>query len=998
MDSFIEINKDHIRVREATKKGYAIAKVGDSINLEQPNSKTRRGRVGKQIANTLTCSCNQGVVVMSEPKLIGGIGERNFGKQYRQGNRVYDGDEIAMCLMAQPLGNAGGYSYLYSINNDNGGIKMWKNNLKKYSFDMEELRVADFFSGIGALHKSLKMLGVPVKITNISEIDPDAIISYAGIHIENFKDLEFEYPTDKEMRDFLMGRNIGYSYDKGKSSIPRMKADKLKLVYKASILLNNLGDIAKINYSDIEDFDLMNFSFSCFLPGTLVLTRDGYKNIEDVTENDYVLTHTNTYKKVVKPMNNYVLGNIYKIKSMCATDTYVTEEHPFYVRKRHKINTRKNGIPVRGRVFDKPEWVKSKDLTKDYYVGVAINNECEFPEWDGIEVNTTWSKYGNNKKKINELNKYFNKEDFWWIVGRYIGDGWVSNNIDHKGTDIYNLYICCAKNELNEITDVLDRLNRLGGGDFKYKYYEQKATYQIRIANVEFAKFLQQFGKYAKNKELTKSILDLPKRELKSFLDGYMSSDGCFTQGNFKASSISNKLTYGIAQCEAKVYGRPYSIYLSKRKKQTIIEGRLVNQNDAYEVKWKENKGKQDKAFFEDGYIWCPINNIEKAEYQGLVYNMEVEEDNSYTANGMIVHNCTDLSVSGKQKGMTNEDGTPTRSGLYVYGIKAIMEKRPKYIMIENVKGLIQKKFIDDFYSIVNELEEIGYNCYYPTKIDSKGNKTPTCLNAKDFGIAQNRERIYVICIRKDVDDNTFEFPIGGDTGVRLKDLLEDKVDEKYYLSEKVQERFKLSGIKDVDHNEINNVGSSAPEFRTIGQRDITYGTNGIMSTLVATDYKQPKQILEINGVIQVGNIVDTGNWDNPQRGRIYSVEGTSPTLNTVGGGGLEPKIVVKKEDKVICEQRTDEGLRFFKDNVCGTLRTIDACGDKRIIENGQVTRIRKLTPKECWRLMGFDDEDFDNAQSLGVSDSQLYKQAGNSIVVNVLYYIFKNLFNKYIN
>ena len=120
--NFIEITKKYVKIKEATKQGYAIATDGDSINLEQPNSKTRRGRVGHQIAQTLTCSCNQGVILYmnkNKPILVGGIREINFGKQYRQGNRVYNSDNIAMCLTANPLGNTGGYSYLYSINKNN---------------------------------------------------------------------------------------------------------------------------------------------------------------------------------------------------------------------------------------------------------------------------------------------------------------------------------------------------------------------------------------------------------------------------------------------------------------------------------------------------------------------------------------------------------------------------------------------------------------------------------------------------------------------------------------------------------------------------------------------------------------------------------------------------------------------------------------------------------------------------------------------------------------
>lgn len=545
MDNFIEIYTDHIKVREATKQGYAIAIGGDSINLEQPNSKTRRGRVGHGIANTLTCSCNQGVVIeMSKPKLVGGIGEINFGKQFRQGNRVYDSEEIAMCLMAQPVGNTGGFSYLYQIKEKEEKC-MWKNNLEKFNFNMAKIRVFDVFAGIGALHKSLNILGIPTKITNISEIDCDAIISYAGVHIKNFKDLEFEYPSVEEMRDFLINKNIGYSYEKNKSSIPRMKIDKLKLVYKASILLNNLGDISKINYKEIEDFDLMNFSFSC-----------------------------------------------------------------------------------------------------------------------------------------------------------------------------------------------------------------------------------------------------------------------------------------------------------------------------------------------------------------------------------------TDLSNAGKQKGMRNEDGTPTRSGLYVYGIKAIREKKPKYIMIENVKGLIQKKFLDDFYSIIDELDKIGYNCYYPTKEDKKGNKSPCCLNAKDFGIPQNRERIYVICIRKDVDSGSFEFPVGRDFGIRLKDLLEDKVDDKYYINK-------------------------TKDFFIKNSFDMEAKGNGFRF--------------------------------EPHIDENASI---SKTITTRAGGRMDDNFIMNNSI-----HSNKDKFKFDSKNEQLQKGNIDI----------KDLKIRKLTPLECWRLMGFDDEDFNKAQELGISDSQLYKQAGNSIVVNVLYYIFKNLFKEYI-
>ena len=252
--------------------------------------------------------------------------------------------------------------------------------------------------------------------------------------------------------------------------------------------------------------------------------------------------------------------------------------------------------------------------------------------------------------------------------------------------------------------------------------------------------------------------------------------------------------------------------------------------------------------------------------------------------------------------------------------------------------------------------------------------------------IPQNRERIFVIAIRKDIDTKTFEFPVGRDYGVRLKDVLEDQVDEKYYLSPEIQ-------------NKISNWKAYQRPFENV------LGENSTSPTITARGAGEYH-----SGMVLVGE-------------------------------GLKDKTNLEN-DKIICEQRSDEGLRFFKDNICGTLRTIDACGDKRVIENGAIRgrynengkieqqvelrndgvtntlttvekdnvivknisfnnkseiRIRKLTPLECWRLMGFRDEAFYKAQELGISDSQLYKQAGNSIVVNCLYYIFKNLFKEYI-
>lgn len=323
---------------------------------------------------------------------------------------------------------------------------------------------------------------------------------------------------------------------------------------------------------------------------------------------------------------------------------------------------------------------------------------------------------------------------------------------------------------------------------------------------------------------------------------------------------------------------------------------------------------------------------------------------------------CQDISVAGKTKGIVKGE---TRSGLLYECEKIIEHCKPKYLLMENVKNLVGKKFKADFDKWLAYLEALGYKNYWKV------------LNAKNYGIPQNRERVFCISILG--EHELYEFPSPIPLTTRVKDLLEDKVEEKYYLSEKVQERFRQQYADDGTRNVI---GTTAPEFRSIGQRDLVYGQNAeSIGSLVATDYKQPKQIIEPQ-LEMVGMLDIKGNECIR---RVYSEEGLCPSLTTMQGGNRQPKIV--------CEQRCDEGLRFFKNNVCGTIRTINSGGDKRVIEVNNDFKIRKLTPRECFRLMGLSDSDIDKIQATGLSNSQQYKMAGNSIVVQVLEGIFKNLF-----
>ena len=704
-----------------------------------------------------------------------------------------------------------------------------------------------------------------------------------------------------------------------------------------------MGDIREIKVEDIPEHDLFTYSFPCFVAGTKILTDKGYKNIEDIQTGDEVLTHTNSYQKVVKPMINKA-NHLYKVDTMCSDTLYTTEEHPFYIRKKYREwNNEKR---VYDRKFKEPQWIKAKDLNKDCYVGIAINQESKLPNWEGLVFH--WND-GRKDRYSNILKDKFNMPEFWWIIGRYLGDGWIRQ----QG----GIIICCAYGEENEIIPKLNILN------FNYSLSNERTVIKIHIPFKELGEYVRQFGTGAENKHLTNDILDLPIDLLISFIEGYLSADGCYTQGLYKIASISNELIYGIGQCIAKAYQRPFSIYHTKRNPTHIIEGGIVNQKDTYQITWKTENNKQDKAFYDGEYIWCPINNIEKIDYNGLVYNMEVANDNSYTVNNIIVHNCQDLSVAGKQAGL----GKGTRSGLLYECEKIIEYCRPKYLLLENVKNLVSKRFKPQFDEWLSYLESLGYMNYWRV------------LNATDYGVPQNRERVFVISILG--EHKPYEFPNPIPLDRCIKDILEDETDGKYYLPEEIQKRFVHFPNDRLNNDNIEVLGTTTPnpydkEGKLIYDKCTSawvYNTDKCMGTLSARDYKQPKQIA-----------IPQATKKEPE---ILVDSSIKPSVRK---NFEREKYDIANSSKGIYQCKCESG---WQDNKVGIkyAPTVRANNPSTCVYSDY--RIRKLTPRECFRLMGMRDDDIDKIQNAGISNTQQYKMAGNSICIPVLEYIFKQLF-----
>ena len=527
----------------------------------------------------------------------------------------------------------------------------------------------------------------------------------------------------------------------------------------------NYGDISQIDWAQVPDFDLFTYSAPCFIAGTLIHTEEGYKPIEKIKVGDKVLSHNNEYCMVEK-IGHKPSQDIYRVVGSMFDEIVCTGEHPFYTREMYRYGHK------RERRFREPQWTAAKDLSRNTYLGYAINTKSELPQWAG-SIDNRWGHH----RQVNKLQPLLSKQEFWYIMGRYVGDGW--KKIGQTGNGII---ICCSNRNEDSL---ISAFNELGWKAYKST---ERTVYKYTVYSNELCSFVDRYGYLAHGKRIDSETMNLPIEMLKSFIDGVMDSDGCFTNNEYKISSVSRELVYGLQQCIAKVYHRSVRMYKCRRPNKTIIEGREVNQRDTYTIVWHEHR-KQDKAFYEDGYIWFPFQKIEKLDESNLVYNIQVADSHSYTANGAIVHNCQDWSVAGLQRG--GKEGSGTRSSLLWECRKAVIAKRPKYLLLENVKALVSKKFIPYFKKWCDELNEYGYYNYWKV------------MNAKDYGVPQNRERVFLVSIRKDVDSGDFLFPEEFELTTFLKDVLEENVDDKYYLSEKSIEGF----ISHNDNHESKGTG-----------------------------------------------------------------------------------------------------------------------------------------------------------------------------------------------
>lgn len=798
-----------------------------------------------------------------------------------------------------------------------------------------------------------------------------------------------------------------------------------------------------------QSLDLYVTSPPCFVGSTLVNTKDGFKQIMNLKIGDQVLTHKNRYRSVVdfgSKMSPTVV-----LKAQGIIDTETTSNHRYYVRKRYRQFD--NSIRAYVRKFTNPEWVEAKDLTKDHFIGINIPNI--------------------------EDNPYSITKDVAYVLGRYVADGWLRIRNNENGQSQGNsVTIAIGKDKVEEIGQKIRLKHTISD--------EIRGTRKLHIYSNKLVDLILklELGRGAENKRIPQSIINLPKSILQEFVSGYMDGDGHQQKDFFRATSVSKELLMGFQLCVAKLYRSNSNIKYVKTPETTIIEGRTVNQKDYYVLEFRTEMRKQSNAVIIDDVIWYPIRSVEQTNKEQMVYDITVQEDHSFTANQAIVHNCQAFSLAGKRLGKEDKRGI-----LFFNSHEFIQTNKPRFFIFENVKGLLSDDSGKTFQEWVNMLGGKSVNgvpILFPYEDSVPYHLYWKVINAKHHNVPQNRERVFIIGIRDD-QDNKFSWPIEEPLKLRLKDVLETEVFEKYFLNEKQVENMQASDfnqererIQDGDYSgtllsrdykspKCVRVKSNLEKyylsqkmidgFMKHNEHHEEKGTGFIFSPKeeddIANCLRANASICATDNTLKVDsseNNYKIIGYTRDEKGKVIkrTLKDEAGTIHCSSGKGVNTDQFVLVSREVRTEEskkkRKETGtndfrgkeIEFREQDVSNTITTSltndhllkikPEFNDKRLnetldkhelpegkpmiidtynksiheecptlkkhhAENGDRKlwdgyKIRRLTPRECFRLMNFP-ETFDFSC---VSDSQAYKQAGNSIVVRVLEKILDKL------
>ena len=342
----------------------------------------------------------------------------------------------------------------------------------------------------------------------------------------------------------------------------------------------------------------------CFVGDTLVLTSEGYKPIRDVCVGDEVLTHKGRWRRVREVMSKTTTC-LTRLKSTNGLETYTTPEHPYYARYREPYRT---GFRTKAERDRLPEFVPADNLTTRHFTGSVL------PPIHPVEI----------------------CDDDLWLMGRYVADGHMRESRRAAGK-YEEMVISIGPEKLSAFKERVTR---------KASYSEAKTAVRATFYGHDTIAIFAQFGRGAANKALPGWVLSLPVEQARIFLDGYLSGDGYAREKSISASTVSTKLALGVALLMQRVFKKCPALRTSAPRPLVTIEGREVETLPLHHVEVTRSD-KRLRNYVADDYAWGHVREVATVTRGALVFNLSVEEDETYTANGLVVHNCTRLCNSG---------------------------------------------------------------------------------------------------------------------------------------------------------------------------------------------------------------------------------------------------------------------------------------------------------------------------------------------------------------
>lgn len=746
----------------------------------------------------------------------------------------------------------------------------------------------------------------------------------------------------------------------------------------------NLGDITQVGKAQLDalgHIDLIVGGSPCFTADTLVTTDHGPVPICDIKVGDIVLTHKGRWQKVLR-IGHKQAETIY-VKGQGAT-LHCTRNHPIWARGAHsKWNKDKH---VYEREFEPMNWVPAEQLDHMYWGALVKSDSSEVPQPE-LTGNATVTF---NPYDLNVLE----------LAGRYLADGDVHIYGGNDGERHGSIRISCGEYRRAVMDDLKQRV------PFSCTEIKERTSIRYQFFGKSLAKWIEQnFGRGAGNKYIPSWVYGLKISQKAALLKGYLDGDGCRKPTYWKCSTISKKLAVGIKML-AEHLGVSVSITYVKKDPTCVIEGRTVNQHSYWALSIYD---KARSSVELDGWRWGLVRKIIPGEVE-TVYNLEVEHDNSYIADGICAHNCQGFSIAGKQEGLKD-----VRSKLAIDYLRVINTVKSKWIVWENVPGVFSTGKGMDFKLFTATLTHFGYGICWRV------------LDAQWFGVGQRRRRVFLVGYL-------------GDWRPAYKVLFESQSLPGYFETlERTKERLTASAkrssgktgrcydmshpcdvIRICDDNKTPTLtahagtgGNNIPRVTddtVFLERQFFCSNVGKANTLTRDIYRDPPAVLynprHADDVVreyteQFHAHTSATRKDQPiilddQGGRIKNVsdDGKVGTLRAETHNHqpivIESYRIGSYHSSGMKSDNPHSGI--YKTETANTLDASDptpACqqGGIAVCSHAQV---RKLTPKECLRLQGFPADWFEGVE--GYSDTAAYKAIGNSMCVNVMHWLGKHI------